>query len=180
MERALRANVDGTRIAVVSRETMNAIDMLTKQHRQLEAALEQALDAEGRERRQHFQKAADVLMSHVLIEEREFYPAVKAKRTEDILLESLEEHLAIKRLLADLLELSVTDEHFEPKLHVLKEQTEHHHEEEEEKLFPKVKKLLSDEDLEELGTRMHTLQQQLLSEHPRELAEAQTGEAADL
>ena len=127
-----------------------------------------------------FQRAADLLMSHVLIEEREFYPAVKAKRTEDILLESLEEHLGLKRLIADLVEMTVSDEKYEPKLHVLKEQAEHHHEEEEEKLFPKVKKLLSEEELEVLGTRMQEVQAQLLVEHPRELAETQTEAAAEL
>jgi hypothetical protein len=34
------------------------------------------------------------------------YPAVKAKRTEDILLEALEEHLGIKRVIADARELT--------------------------------------------------------------------------
>jgi hemerythrin superfamily protein len=167
------------RIATV-RCRMNAIDMLTKQHRQLEAALKKAKDADGSERHQLFQEAADVLMSHVLVEEREFYPAVKAKKTEDILLESLEEHLSLKRLVADLVDLAVTDEHFEPKLQVLKEQSEHHHQEEEEHLFPTVKKLLSDEELEQLGARMQTLQQELLSKKPRELAEEQTNAAAEL
>jgi hemerythrin superfamily protein len=119
-------------------------------------------------------------MSHVLIEEQHFYPAVKAKRTEDILLESLEEHLSLKRLIADLLELPVTDEHYEAKLHVLKEQAEHHHEEEEEHLFPKVKKLLNDDELNELGQLMADAQQELLAEHPREVAEEQTDAAAEL
>ena len=159
---------------------MNAIDMLTKQHRQLEAELKKAMDAEGTQRRQLFQEVADVLMSHVLVEEREFYPAVKAKKTEDILLESLEEHLSLKRLVADLVDLAVTDEHFEPKLHVLKEQSEHHHKEEEEHLFPNVKKLLSAEELEQLGARMHRLQEELLRKKPRDLAEEQTSSAAEL
>ena len=60
--------------------------------------------------------------------------------------ESLEEHLSLKRILADVLSLRTSDEHFAPKVQVLKEQAEHHHEEEEEeKLFPKVKNLLNAE-----------------------------------
>ena len=47
-------------------------------------------------------------------------------------------------------------------------------------LFPTVKKLLSDEELQQLGARMHALQQQLLAEKPRELAEEQTDAAAEL
>ncbi len=48
-------------------------------------------------------RVGDDLTKHITSEEQVFYPAVKAKRTEDILLESLEEHLSLKRLLADLL-----------------------------------------------------------------------------
>lgn len=159
---------------------MNAIEMLTTQHRQMEHALKEALEVEGSARRERFERAADVLMSHVLVEENYFFPAVKAKRTEDILLESLEEHLSLKRLVADLLELKVDDEHFEPKLHVLREQAEHHHGEEEENLFPKVKKLLSTSELEALGARMHVAQAEILERHPRHLAGTQTGAAAPL
>ena len=43
-----------------------------------------------------------------------------------------------------------------------------------------MKKLLSDEELEQLGARMHTLQQELLRKKPRELAEDQTNAAAEL
>ena len=159
---------------------MNAIAMLTKQHREMESSLKAVLDANGRSQRTLLEQAADVLMSHVLVEEKHFYPAVKAKRTEDILLESLEEHLALKRLVADLLALSVSDEQFEPKVHVLKEQAEHHHREEEENLFPKVTKLLSADELEALGKRMGTFQAELLRKKPRTLADGQTEAAAKL
>jgi hypothetical protein len=159
---------------------MNVIDRLIRQHREMESALEATLQAEGEERRKLFEAAADVLMSHVLIEEQHFYPAVKSKRTEDVLLESLEEHLSLKRLLADLLELSVEDEHFEPKLHVLKEQSEHHHQEEEQKLFPKAKTLLSAEELETLGDSMARAQAALLEAAPRNISATQTQAAAPL
>ena len=159
----------------------NAIEMLTKQHREMEAALK-AVSSRGDSGARHelFAKAADLLMSHVLVEERIFYPAVKAKRTEDVLLESLEEHLSIKRLLSDLVALPDDAAVFEPKLHVLAEQLEHHHEEEEEKLFPKVKKLLSNDELEELGGRMQAAQAKLMAKEPRALAAEQTEEAASL
>ena len=159
---------------------MNAIDLLTKQHRTMEEALRAMLDAPAKDRRPAFEGYADVLISHVLVEEREFYPAVKAKRTEDILLESLEEHLSLKRLVADLLALRVDDEHFEPKLHVLKEQAEHHHKEEEENLFPKVRQLLDEKELRDLGERMTAAQTQLLLGEPRAIAKNQTRAAAEL
>jgi hemerythrin superfamily protein len=157
---------------------MNAIDFLTKQHRLMEAALKAVRQAEGQERQERFAKAADLLMSHVVVEERLFYPAVVAKRTEDTLLESLEEHLSLKRLLADLLALPAGAAEFEPKFHVLAEQAEHHHEEEEEKLFPEVKRALSRAELRELGERMYELQAELLAKAPRKLASQQISSAA--
>jgi hemerythrin superfamily protein len=159
---------------------MNAIDMLTKQHREMEQALEAVADADDASRADLFEEAADALMAHVLVEEQLFYPAVKAKRTEDILLESLEEHLSLKRVLADLVALPAGASTFEPKFHVLVEQVEHHHEEEEEKLFPKVKKLLSDDELDALGESMAAAQTRLLPREPRLLATQQTDEAAAL
>lgn len=159
---------------------MNAVEMLTRQHREMEEALAAVLEAKGAARSALFARAADALMAHVEVEEHVFYPAVKARRTEDVLLESLEEHLSLKRLVADLVALPVTDERFEPKLHVLKEQAEHHHEEEEEKLFPKVKKLLGDEELDTLGAEMARVQAELLAEKPRDLAREETSEAAPL
>jgi len=159
---------------------MHAVEMLIRQHREMEAALEAVLEASGGERSAQFVRAADVLMSHVTVEEQVFYPAVKQKRTEDILLESLEEHLSLKRLVADLVEMSVGDDRFDAKLHVLKEQAEHHHEEEEEKLFPKVKRLFSDDELVALGERMGLAQAKLLAGAPRELASEQRDEAAPL
>jgi hypothetical protein len=116
----------------------------------------------------------------VLVEERLFYPAVSARRTEDILLESLEEHLSLKRVLADLLELPADDVHFEPKLHVLEEQARHHHKEEEEHLFPKVRKLLSKGELEALGEQLETSEFELLEGRPRLQAKTQTDHAAEL
>ena len=159
---------------------MNAIEMLVAQHRRMEKMLKELLDAKPEARRPLFARAADELMSHVLVEETIFYPAVKAERTEDILLESLEEHLSLKRILSDLVELKSDDEHFEPKLHVLEEQTRHHHKEEEEHLFPKVLKLLSSERLETLGAEMANEQKALLREEPRHEAPNQTDAAADL
>jgi hemerythrin superfamily protein len=159
---------------------MNAIELLTEQHRRMERMLSDLLGADASARQPGFDRAADELMSHVLVEEEVFYPAVNAERTEDILLESLEEHLSLKRVLGDLLGLAAADEHFEPKLHVLEEQARHHHKEEEEHLFPKVRKLLSAERLEALGAKMAARQRELLATEPRRLVVTQTRAAADL
>ena len=161
---------------------MDAVDLLLQQHQEMERMLAKTLETEEpAERKKRFTQIADLLTVHIASEEEVFYPAVKAKRTEDILLESLEEHLSLKRLLADLLPLDATDQTFEPKFKVLKEQAEHHHEEEEEHLFPKVKKLLDRDERERLGEEMCDLQRRLgRAGEPRERVVEQTDVAAPL
>ncbi|HYC47379.1 MAG TPA: hemerythrin domain-containing protein [Burkholderiales bacterium] len=161
---------------------MDAVDLLLQQHQEMERLLRRALEVEEpEERKRRFTRIADLLTVHMESEEQVFYPAVKANRTEDILLESLEEHLSLKRLVADLLPLDGGDQTFEPKFKVLKEQAEHHHKEEEENLFPKVKKLLDSDTRDALGDEMCALQRRLAREgEPRELAAEQTDAAAPL
>jgi hemerythrin superfamily protein len=161
---------------------MDAIQLLIRQHRALERTMKAVLDSEDATLRgDGFKQLADELTMHMTSEERVFYPAVRARRTEDILLESLEEHLSLKRLLADLLEIAAGDEGFEPKFKVLQEQSEHHHGEEEEHLFPKVEKLLDADQREVLGREMLALQQRMIDEgEPRDAVAAQTEQAAPL
>ena len=161
---------------------MDAIELLRRQHQEMEHAMGQLLEIEdAAEKKARFSELADELTVHIASEEQVFYPAVKAARTEDILLESLEEHLSLKRFLADLLELDVASQTFDAKFKVLKEQAEHHHREEEEHLFPKSRKLLDSERLDALGEEMLNLQRKLDRQgEPRELVIEQTDAAAPL
>lgn len=161
---------------------MDAIQLLTDQHRFLEERFAAAVDAtDPRERAALTAEAGDQLAVHVAAEEEVFYPAVKARRTEDILLESLEEHLSLKRLLADLLDLHSDDLTYEAKLKVLTEQSEHHHREEESHLFPAVRRCIERDQLEALGREMLAFQKRLIREgQPREAVAEQTERAAAL
>ena len=161
---------------------MDAIELLVSQHRDMETLARQVLDAaDDTTRLALFAQAGDELTAHLASEEQIFYPEVRAKRTEDILLESLEEHLSLKRLLADLLALQPSDQTFEPKFKVLREQMEHHHKEEEENLFPKVLKLMDGPHREALGKKMKSLQVSLINGgNARQAVADQTEEAAPL
>jgi hemerythrin superfamily protein len=161
---------------------MDALDLLRSQHHEMEEALARVLDAKDpAAKKDRFSAIADLLTVHIASEEEVFYPAVKAARTEGVLLESLEEHLSLKRLLADLVELDAAEQTFDPKFKVLKEQAEHHHEEEEEHLFPAAAKLLADDRRAELGEAMLALQKKLTRQgEPRERVADQTDAAAPL
>jgi len=162
--------------------TTDAIELLTSQHDEVDELflmIEKTADEDRK--RAYFEELADKLAAHAKIEETFFYPAALSAATRDLVVESVEEHLAMKRTLADLLELDVGDEHFAAKLKVLQEQVQHHAREEEEgKLFPDVKKLLDEEELGALGGEMLALFEELLDHAPRRQVPAETGAAAPI
>jgi hemerythrin superfamily protein len=163
---------------------MDAVEMLKKQHREVEslfAKFESLGEHASKGKQRLFEEIADALAMHATIEEKHFYPAVKAKRTEDILLEALEEHLGIKRVIADLLKAGSSDATFDAKMKVLKEQVEHHVKEEESDLFPKVKKILDAKELTAIAAQMQATMQKLQAKgEPRQAVPGETRDAAPL
>src|SRR3982751_5852381 len=150
------------RLDLYRRTPMNAIDLLKKQHEEAKELLSALEEAEVEEKEELFEKLADALAMHAAIEEKHFYPATKDDRTEELLQEAVEEHLSVKRLIADLLEMSPADAQFDAKVKVLREQVEHHIEEEEGELFPKVKKAHEAQELDDLGILMEETAEELM------------------
>ncbi len=137
---------------------MNAFELMKQDHKKVSGIfenLEPTTERGVKTREELFAQLKQELSIHARIEEEIFYPAIKeAKETRDITLEAYEEHNVVKQLLTELDELSKDDETWGAKLKVLKENVEHHVEEEESEMFPSAKKVLSPEQVEELGTRM--------------------------
>lgn len=147
--------------------TVNAIDLLERQHREVEELFEEIEETgEGavKTKDRIAREIANQLAAHAEIEEKLFYPESRQEDTEELLRESVEEHLAMKRILADLLDTSPEDAQFDARMKVLKEQVAHHVEEEESELFPRVRKSLSKDELDDLGERMETLAEELEAE----------------
>jgi hemerythrin superfamily protein len=159
---------------------MNAVKMLKQQHREVEKLFKEFENAKSAGPREKiFVKIADALAVHAAIEEKHFYPEVKKRQTEDILREAVEEHLEIKRVIADLLAMDAGDENFQAKVTVLQEDVEHHVEEEEDLLFPKVEKLFDEETLEAIGEAMEATQDELIrAGNPRNAVPGETDAAA--
>jgi hemerythrin superfamily protein len=160
----------------------DAIDLLTMQHRAVEEMfqeIEQQKPGSVAHRRL-FGDLADALAVHATIEEKIFYPSVKRSETEDLLEESVEEHLEVKRILATLLE-TAQDGDVSAELEELAGLTEEHVIEEEQELFPKVRKLLAAEELRELARRMTELESELRRQgEPRAHIPEETEEAAPI
>src|SRR5207249_1827430 len=107
-------------------------------------------DEDSSERKRLFEDIADRLAIHATIEERHFYPAVRQRQTEEILDESLVEHLGIKHILAELMVTDSSDDVFDERMELLRDEVEHHVDEEEGELFPRVKRLFDEDTLADL------------------------------
>ncbi|WP_242393233.1 hemerythrin domain-containing protein [Anaeromyxobacter oryzisoli] len=144
---------------------MDAIKFLTEQHREIDRLFDDFEEASGgtKKKLQLCREISDLLAAHATIEERIFYPATKDARTKEKLREAVEEHLSVKRIIADLVDLSEIDDEAEAKMSVMREQKEHHVEEEEKELFPTARKLLGAERLEELGKEMEDMFGELMA-----------------
>ncbi len=162
---------------------MDAIELLTQQHREVEELFEKFEKAgEGKEEllRELFVRIADNLAAHAIIEEKLFYPSVYVGPTADKLQEAVEEHLSAKRVIADLLDMDPSDAQFKAKVKVLQELVEHHVEEEEKELFKSVKKLLTKEELAVMGEQLEAMFSELIQTQPRMQVPREIDQAAPL
>src|SRR5512139_1041219 len=140
---------------------MNALDLLSEDHKKVKELFEEAENAEGKEQQKLFDQIKQELETHTRIEETIFYPAVQQyEELKDMVLESLEEHKQVKTLLKEMDGLAADSDKFEPKLKVLMENVEHHAEEEEEgKMFPQLRHLMDEQELEDLGVELDAAKQ---------------------
>jgi hemerythrin-like domain-containing protein len=143
---------------------MNAFELLKQDHETVAGLfekLEPTTERGVKTREELFTRLKQELDVHARIEETILYPVLQeAQETEEITLEAYEEHSVVKQLLAELDELPKDDESWGAKLTVLKENVEHHVEEEEGEMFKKARKVLSDEQIEELGTKLEAAKQE--------------------
>jgi hemerythrin superfamily protein len=154
-----------------STNSADAISLLKKDHekvRGLLKRLESAADkGDGRAEGLLAQVDREVKI-HSQVEEEIFYPAFKeAARTKEdnkLFFEATEEHHVVDLVMPEVHESEGGAEDFAAKTKVLKDLIEHHAEEEEKQMFPKAKKLMGREELQELGRRIKARKQELGAE----------------
>jgi hypothetical protein len=139
-----------------STKSQDAIALLKEDHRKVEDLFEQFEKARGDGRKEKLAlEICKELTIHTIIEEEIFYPALEGKADEDLLKESFVEHDAAKVLIAEIEAGEPSDDFYDAKVKVLKEEIEHHVEEEEkpkEGLFAQARE--ADVDLKQLGERL--------------------------
>ena len=151
---------------------MNVIDLLKSDHETVNGLFKsfesaKKSDSEG-EKDQIVESICRELDVHAAVEEEVFYPAVEKRAQEDekaesSVKESYEEHALVKTLVAELKAGAARgDGEFDTKVKVLKDLVQHHVKEEEGTLMPRARRLLSGEELDELGTQAESRKQELL------------------
>jgi hemerythrin-like domain-containing protein len=160
---------------------VEATKLLVQQHEEVKELFKQFEAAEeNSEKQELFDRIADDFAAHGEIEEKIFYPAVYVGELKEKLQEAVEEHLAAKRVAADLLAMEPSDEQFDAKMTVLKELIEHHVEEEEGELFPLVRQSFAREELDALGEQMEKMFVELQEDEPRQQIPSETDHAPPL
>jgi hemerythrin superfamily protein len=155
---------------------MDALTLLEQDHqkvKKLMGEIEKTTERGVKTREQLFNKLVEELTVHEKIEEQIFYPAVKeratSKKLEDLVTESYEEHHFVDVVKAEIANTPFDSEEWAAKFKVMMENIEHHaFEEEEGKMFPKVRKAFKKDELDDLGTQMEELKQQLIDTVPEE------------
>lgn len=141
---------------------MDAINLLTQDHRTVENVFQQFEQTSGRDKRRELvDTMIEELSIHATIEEQHFYPFLRDLGLEQDSVEEAEhEHAKAKAVLAALTRLQPEDEHFEPMVRELIADVRQHVSEEENDLFPRLRDAASQDDLEQVGQRLEQAKQE--------------------
>jgi hemerythrin-like domain-containing protein len=135
---------------------MNALALLEKDHAKVKELMKKLEKTTApKEREDLFGRLKADLQVHEIIEEEIFYPTLKEHpRAKEIVLEGIEEHNVVDRLMGELSKMPTKSETWGAKCKVMIENIEHHIEEEEGEMFRKARQVFERSELEELGERM--------------------------
>jgi len=133
---------------------MDAITLLTNDHRKVEALFKDYTFASDEKVKKHLvDQMVKELSIHAAIEEGSFYPKCRSMAS-NLVDESLEEHQKVKETLAKLDGMEPADAQFSGLVQTLMQDIKHHVGEEENELFPKVRTGMPADELDKLGKEM--------------------------
>lgn len=132
------------------RNISDALELLTAQHEEIEdlvLAVKETGDA------MVFDRLSGRIITHLALEQELFYPVIASAITREVLGEVLLEHVAIKRVLAELVWLGVEDPSFGALLEDLAGLLGGHAGWQEDQLFQTVAECIPAEKLAALGSQ---------------------------
>jgi iron-sulfur cluster repair protein YtfE (RIC family) len=156
---------------------MNALTLLTNDHRRVDRLFTEHAKAAGNARRQKalFDDVRRELDVHAQIEEQVFYPALEgqfATPMKEKVEEALAEHEEVKALLKVVVPLAPEDAGYAVAFKKLADGVREHVKEEEAEMFPAAREILGVARLAELGQEMADLKPQLAAGIAEALASA--------
>lgn len=156
------------RVRKGTRTGKDAITLLKDDHKQVRALLgelEETTDKAVGKREKLLGTIEQELTIHTKIEEEIFYPAFReaARKKDDTKLyfEALEEHHVVDMVLPEIKGTGTETDQFAAKAKVLKDLVEHHAEEEETEMFPRARKLMTQDELLRLGGEMARMKESM-------------------
>ncbi len=138
-------------------KSTSIITLLKTDHKHVAKLLKEATAArKATKRADLFAEIKNELMLHMRFEETAIYPVLEARKaSRGDALEAVVEHAQVKHLLSEIAATEPSDDRFKARLTVLTEDIRHHVKEEESTggIFAELRKVLSAEELKELGQR---------------------------
>lgn len=154
---------DEMRDEKMEQESVNALELLKKDHREVEQLFTSFEKTDSRSRQRIADEAIKALEVHTKIEESLVYPAIReATGEEDMMDEAVEEHHVVKLLIKELHKMKASAEGYKAKFKVLSELVKHHVQEEEQEMFPQAEQ--TDVDWEEIGQEAMSIKERMMKQ----------------
>jgi hemerythrin-like domain-containing protein len=130
---------------------MHVIDHLIEEHDQAKKVMQQLTD---KPEKRLFEQLRNALDQHLGGEETVVYRAMdELPGLHRMVLEGVEEHRIVRRLLDEIEKLEPKDERWQAKFKVLRQNVEHHIAEEEGQVFPQARQFMDEDMAEELDVK---------------------------
>lgn len=158
---------------------MNAIDLIIRQHDDIERALDSLRQSHPAMRPAWIEYAASLIEAHLEMEEKVFYPTFRTPRDAAAIHELARDHQEIRVLLVEMMSPRVSREACDLVTERLTRAVRvHARDEEEGRLLPLVGRALTRRQLEGLGAEMETFYRELARHQPYREIEAEARRAA--
>lgn len=165
---------------------MDALELLTADHNRVRGLFARFQEAKEKDATAQLGELADKiffeLKVHTEIEEKIFYPAVRALDDElaDEVDEGRQEHHVVDVLMAEAQTLNPGDDEWVAKMIVLIENVEHHADEEEQDMFPAVRSKSDADTRKEWAARLEAMKAEYGAPTSADAAKLSTGELRQL
>lgn len=145
---------------------MNALTLIKDQHDRIEILVQALLAASVDDRLPALHALANVVEAHATMEEKLFYPTFRTARTAEALHAYAQDHQAIRQQLAALTANLVAPRFLADVERLGTMVRDHARGEEEARLLPLVAEVLTEGELDALGTEMLALFDELMTHDP--------------